>query len=129
MRIRWKILGGTTAAGFVAAALIVGKSGLVKGDDSAQSSSADASSASMGPAVLPHDQPYPLGPDAIEFDKLSASDQAAVELIQETVEVTQPASSYQAWAAATAATGRAAEATIAARAVGLLGADQDGVVE
>jgi hypothetical protein len=50
-------------------------------------------------------------------------------LIQETVETSQPASSYQAWAAATAATGQVAEAQIAARAVGLVGTDQDGVAE
>jgi hypothetical protein len=72
MRTGWKILGGTTAAGFLAAALIVGNSGVVKGDDSVQDdsepsgdlSSVDSSSANAAPAVAPHDpnQPYPLGP-------------------------------------------------------------------
>lgn len=127
MRARWKILGGTSIASAVVTALIVGQSGEAKSDTTVSVPSGPNPST---PAEDVHDPltPYPLGPHPIEYDQLSTADKAGVDLIQETTETSQPASSYQAWAAATAYTGQQAEAEIAARGVGLTGTEQDGVV-
>lgn len=127
MRARWKILGGTGVVSALVAALIVGQSGDAKSDTTDSTPSSPNPST---PADDVHDPltPYPLGPHPIEYDQLSAADKADVDLIQETVETSQPASSYQAWAAATAYTGQQAEAEITARGVGLTGTAEDGVL-
>jgi hypothetical protein len=81
-------------------------------------------------AVPPHDPntPYPLGPHPIAYEELNVADKAAVDLIQETVETSQPPASYEAWSQATAWTRVQAEAELAARAVGLVGTTEAGVV-
>jgi len=128
MRARWKILGGTGVISICVAALIVGQTGEAKSDTTDATTSSASSPTTIPPDIHDPLTPYPLGPHAIEYDQLRAADKAAVDLIQETVETSQPPSSYQAWAAATAYTGQQAEAEIAARGVGLVGTDSDGVV-
>jgi hypothetical protein len=130
MRMRWKIFGGGGIAGLSIAAFLIAHGGVVRGETSNAASSSTSTTSSSDPGVPSQDPntPYPLGPGAIPYEQLSAADKAAVEAIQETVETSQPASSYQAWAAATAATGKQADAEIAARSVGLVGTSGDGVV-
>lgn len=120
MRTRWKILGGTGVVTIWAAVLSIGQTGVVQGDTS------DTSGA-VAPPHNPH-TPYPLGPGAIPYEELGVNDKAAVDSIQETIETSQPASSYEAWAAATAWTNQQAQAEIDARGVNLVGTAQDGVL-
>jgi hypothetical protein len=124
MRGEWKAFGRT---GLVCVCVMtaVWTVGVVQGDPAAGDQAPREQ-----PPYVPHDEskPYPLGPHAIPFEQAGAETQAAVEAIQETVETSQPASSYAAWSAATAWTGQQAEAEIAARGVGLVGTESDGVV-
>jgi hypothetical protein len=131
MRAGWKVIGGAAIAGTAFFAIILGHSRVSSGDTaSAGSPDADVNGPSSSGVVLPHDpsKPYPLGPHAIPYEEAGAEAQAAIEAIQETVETSQPASSYAAWSTATAWTGQQAEAEIAARGVGLVGTDSDGVI-
>lgn len=126
MRVRWKILGASTAA--VAVGILV----VVAGAPSVRGESADDSSAGVnsGSAFATHDPstPYPLGPHAIPYEALSPSDKRAVDVVQENVETSQPASSYNAYAAAAASIAIDAERQRAERQVGLVATEADGVV-
>jgi hypothetical protein len=73
-------------------------------------------------------EPYPPGRGAIAYDQLSSADKASVDLILETTEASQPDSSYSSLAKAVDWTSAHTEKLLAARAVGLEGAEQDGVV-
>ena len=129
MRTRWQVLSGTGVISIWVAAIIVGQTSIVEGETSSSTSSTPTSTSGVANPDFQHDQntPYPLGPGAIEYDQLSASDKAAVDHIAETTDTSQPPSSYQAWAAATAWTGQQAQAEVAARGVGLVGTESDGV--
>ena len=124
MRARWKILGGTTVIGLGITFLIMGHSPDVSGDDTTTSST---SASPNDPIARDPFAPYPT-PGAIAYEQLSAVDQASVAHVQEVVETSQPATSYQAFANATAWTSADADRQIAARAVGLTDTAQDGVV-
>ena len=77
----------------------------------------------------PPNEPYSLGPGAISYEQLSTSQQSAVMAVQQSTDLAQSPDSFAAWSAATAAAGDSVEATLAAQAVGLVGAADEGVVE
>lgn len=70
----------------------------------------------------------PLGSAAITYEELSAAERSAVEQIREAVETAQLPASHDAFARATARTGIIAERELAARTVGLVGTENDGVI-
>jgi hypothetical protein len=121
MRMRWKILSGCGVVCICTFAIVVGQTGVVQGDTAA------SPPRSVAPVQNPN-EPYPQGPGAIPYEQLGATDKLAVDQIQETTDTRQPPSSYQGWAAATAWTRQQAEAEIASRSVGLVGAANEGVV-
>ena len=129
MRVRWKILRGTGIFTICAVALVVGQSGIVQGDPTSATNPTTSENGAVDPESLRDpNTAYPLGPGAIPYDQLTAADRASVDLIQETTETSQPDSSYQGWATVTTLVGEQAEAEIAARAIGLEGTEQDGVM-
>src|SRR5207237_817139 len=120
MRKRWKLLGGAGIAGVAVVIAIVGHSRRVKGDTETAT-------------VLPPGEheaftPWDLGPGAIPYDQLSADDKAGVDGIQQTLELGQPAASYQGFSTAVDQAIADSQAQLAARQAGLVGADQQGVV-
>lgn len=129
MRTRWKILGGASVAGIWATAIMLGHTGAAADNSSSSPEPSTASSNALEPESE-HDPntPYPLGPGAIPYESLGPAEKAAVDSVEETVETSQPPSSYEAFAAATAWTGERAQAEVAARGVGLTGTEQDGVL-
>jgi hypothetical protein len=87
--------------------------------------------ASVGiPSDELHDptKPYEPGRSGIAYHQLSAADKARVDHIRETAEEAQPDGSYEAFAVATEWTSSNTEKQLAARAVGLVGTDEHGVV-
>lgn len=128
MRTGWKVLGGTGAAGVLVAVLIVAQTRRVRGDTASTATGSEATTPDTGPPRPDPNKPFPEGPETIRYEQLSEDEKKSVDLIRETLETSQPASSHQAWAAATAWTGQQAAAEIAARSVGLTGTAEDGVV-
>jgi hypothetical protein len=128
MRARWKVLGG---AGLIGAGLglfiVVGHSRVSRGDTSSSTDSTTTTPTPQAPNYHDPFTPYPLGPGAISYDQLSPTDQAGVDAILQNEDLSQPPSSYSAWADAAAASAADAQAQIAARNVGLVGTEQDGV--
>lgn len=73
-------------------------------------------------------EPYPVDPHAIPFESLSLPEKAAVETIQENVELGQPASSYDVYASAVVAAQADVLRQLAEREASLEDTAQDGVV-
>lgn len=119
------VVGAMLACGAFGAA-IIGRPHSVSGQ-SADSSSGN--STPTDPGYHDPSQPWELGPGAIPYDQLSPQDQAGVEQILQTEDQSQPASSYQVFAAAANTMAADAQAQIAARSVGLSGTDNEGVVQ
>jgi hypothetical protein len=132
MRTRWKVLGGAGLVGVgLSFFIVIGHSRVSRGDTSSTGSSAGSGSASgsgsTDPNIFDPSQPYGLGPHPISYDELSTVDKAGVDSILQKEELSQPPSSYAAWADAAAASRADAQAQIAARNTGLVGTAQDGV--
>jgi hypothetical protein len=124
MRARWKILGGTGGViGLGVVIAIVSHSRVVTGDDTTSSSTTSASDVASRDPFAQY-----ATPGAIAYEQLSAADRAGIDHIQEVVDTSQPASSYEAFAAATASTSANVESQLAARGVGLVDTPDDGVV-
>lgn len=135
VRATWKaVLGGAGAIGISIAIAIIGHSPRASGDPVEASTPSSPSQAPPPGIGIPADElhsplePYEPGPSGIAYEQLSAADKAGVDLIQEAVETAQPETSYDAFAAATDWAGEHADKQISARAVGLVGAEADGVV-
>jgi hypothetical protein len=133
MRARWKILGGTGVASLCVALILVGRTGVVSGDPPPQppplTNPPPGSSGYIDPdSARDPLTPYPLGPGAIAYEQLSASERADVDTIQEIVETTQPASSYEMFSRGAVWAREEAERQRAERGTGLIGTVDDGVV-
>ena len=124
MRVRWTILGSAGAAGFLIAVAIVARASDVAGDPTVSpSTNAQSSIADIRPG-----EPLQLGPHAIPYEDLSPEDQAGVDRMIEQEETNQPASSVAAMQRSADQTADAASAEVAARQVGMMGLDEQGVV-
>jgi len=128
MRKRWKVLGGASITSVLVGTLILGRSGAVQGD-----TTSDPATPAVQPEpglglYPPPNAAYSLGPDTIPYDQLSAADKAAVDVIQETVETSQPASYQADIEEAFISLRQQMKAELAARNVGLVGTAEDGVV-
>lgn len=126
MRVRWKVLGASTVAIAIGTVIVVGAAPSVR-EESAADSAAGIGGDSPSPIHDPS-TPYPLGPHVIPYEALSDSERRAVDIVRETVETSQPASSHDAYAAAAASIQVDAERQRAERQVGLVGTEDDGVV-
>jgi hypothetical protein len=134
MRARWKILGGAGLASVGIALAIVGHSGKVAGGTPAPDLTTSPDPATGAPPA-PEDPhltnpftQYPLGPGAIAYDQLDTAGKAGVDQMKQTLETSQPDTSYQAFSNAADQAIADSQAQIAARAVGLVGVDQQGIV-
>lgn len=121
----WKVL-GVGLAGGVVALCILGQGNVVAGDPVQPASDITQPS----PAAVEHEpgQPYGLGPNPILYETQSKEEQDNLDRVFETLEANQPASSHEAWGRAADQAVVRAQAEIAARAVGLEGVDEQGVV-
>jgi hypothetical protein len=128
MRRRSKILSGVALLCVSVVAIIAGQTGVVRGENpqAAPTDSPSLTTADIEPVHDPNTS-YPLGSGAIGYEQLSPAAQASVDHVQEVTDTSQLPSSYQAWSIATASTGQQAEIEIAARLVGLVGTEADGV--
>jgi hypothetical protein len=124
MRARWKILGGAGLVGFGLSLFILGHSNVSRGD----TSSSTGASTNPDPNFRDPEQPYSLGPAVISYDQLSGAEKAGVDRILEIEDTSQPPASYQAWSDAASTMAADAQVQLAARQVGLVNSDQDGVV-
>lgn len=125
MRHLWKLLGVGLASGVVALC-IVGQSRVVAGDPAQP----EPDTTQPSPTALEHEpgQPYGLGPNPILYETQSTEEQDNLDRVFETLEANQPASSHEAWGKAADQAVVRAQAEIAARAVGLEGVEEQGVV-
>jgi hypothetical protein len=105
---------------------------------------ANEASASSSPATEAPDQPpeaaidptsshqpftpYGLGPDPLQFDQMTAAEQAGTEAVYERIEASFPSTVHPAYNRAVAEAIEAARREHAAREVGLQGTDDQGVI-
>jgi len=123
-------MGSAGLAGIGIAILILGRTGEVRGNtatDSTTSSTSVTPGSFVDPAARDPFAQYP-SPGAIAYENLTAGEKAAVDVVQEAAETSQPAASNLAFAQATAWTSGDADRQLAERQTGLVDTADDGVV-
>lgn len=121
MKASVKILSRASFVVICAATLTVGRSERVSGDTTSSPDPND-------PNYHDPSEPYVPGPRALFYDQASTALKADVEEVLQKEDLSQPPSSYQAFAAAAAAVNADAKLQTEARAIGLLDSADQGVV-
>lgn len=116
----WKPITAVVAIG-IAVVVLASRNRLVSGQPS--------NTATASPVDDPHEPftPYALGPGAIPYEKEAAADRVAIDHMAEVVDTSQSAGSIDAFARASKQAADMAQAEIAARQVGLIGTEEQGV--
>jgi hypothetical protein len=120
MRTRWKIVGGVSLLGVGLVLALVTRR--------AEGQSSDPPGTWTSPDGYVPFEPYALGPGAIPFTQQTAAEQANLQAMHERLETAQPAASHTAFSSGARVMAQRFAAEVAARAVGLEGTGDDGVV-